>query len=47
LINDRAMGELQHLLYGYGNTAFAIVGVLTTWPMLIAWGVRKGLRKRR
>jgi preprotein translocase subunit SecA len=47
LINDRAMGELQHLLYGYGNTAFAIVGVLTTWPMLIAWGVRKWLRKRR
>lgn len=39
LINDRALPQLQQMLYGHGATAFAIGAVLTTWPMLVAWGV--------
>jgi preprotein translocase subunit SecA len=47
LINDRAMPQLQQMLYGHGGTAFAIAAVLTTWPLLIAWGVWRRLTKER
>ncbi len=47
LINDQTMSELQRLLYGLGSTAFAIGAVLTTWPLLIAWGVWRRLTKER
>lgn len=47
LINDRAMPQLQQMLYGHGGAAFAIAAVLTTWPLLIAWGVWLRLTKGR
>ncbi|HKQ74299.1 MAG TPA: accessory Sec system translocase SecA2 [Blastocatellia bacterium] len=47
LINDQTMSELQRLLYGLGSTAFAIGAVLTTWPLLIAWGVWRRMTKRK
>jgi preprotein translocase subunit SecA len=47
LINDRAMPQLQQMLYGPGGTAFAIGAVLTTWPLLIAWGVWRRFTRRR
>jgi preprotein translocase subunit SecA len=47
LINDQTMSELQRLLYGLGSAAFAIGAVLTTWPLLIAWGVWRRFTKGR
>jgi preprotein translocase subunit SecA len=47
LINDRAAPQLQQMLYGHGGAAFAISAVLTTWPLLIAWGVWRRLTKGR
>jgi preprotein translocase subunit SecA len=47
LINDRALPQLQQMLYGHGGAAFAISAVLTTWPLLIAWGVWRRLTKGR
>jgi preprotein translocase subunit SecA len=47
LINDQMMSELQRLLYGFGNSAFAIGAVLTTWPLLIAWGIWRRFTKRK
>ncbi|MGE0132731.1 MAG: accessory Sec system translocase SecA2 [Blastocatellales bacterium] len=45
LINDRALPQLQQMLYGHGNIAYAIGAVLTTWPLLVAWGVWRRLGK--
>ncbi len=45
LINDRALPQLQQMLYGHGGAAFAIAGVLTTWPFLLAWGLWRRLKK--
>src|SRR5262245_15382423 len=45
LINDKMMPELQRLLLGFGGAAFAIGAVLTTWPLLIAWGIWRRLTK--
>jgi preprotein translocase subunit SecA len=48
LINDQMMSELQRSLYGFGNSAFAIGAVLTTWPLLIIWGIwRRVTRGKR
>jgi preprotein translocase subunit SecA len=47
LINDRAAPQFQQMLYGHGGAAFAIGAVLTTWPLLIAWGVWRRLTRRR
>jgi len=47
LINDRAMPQLQQMLYGHGGSAFAIAAVLTTWPLLIAWAMWRRLTKER
>ena len=47
LINDRAMPQLQQMLYGHGGAAFAIAAVLTTWPLLIAWGAWRRMTKRK
>ncbi|HEX5081903.1 MAG TPA: accessory Sec system translocase SecA2 [Blastocatellia bacterium] len=47
LINDQMMSELQRLLYGFGNSAFAIGAALTTWPLLIAWGIWRRFTKRK
>ncbi len=44
LINDRAMTDLQQMLYGYGNSAFAIAAVVTTWPLLAAWWLWRRLK---
>jgi preprotein translocase subunit SecA len=47
LINDQMMSELQRFLYGFGNSAFAIGAALTTWPLLIAWGIWRRFTKRK
>lgn len=47
LINDRALPQLQQMLYGHGNAAFAIGAVLATWPMLVAWGLWRRWAKGR
>ncbi len=47
LISDRALGQMQQMLFGAGSTAFAIGAVLTTWPLLFAWGVWEKLRGKR
>jgi preprotein translocase subunit SecA len=47
LINDRALTDLQRMLSGFGGTAFAIGAVLTTWPLLILWGWRQWIARRR
>src|SRR5215475_4575844 len=47
LINDQMKSELQRLLYGFGGTAFAVGAVLTTWPLLIAWGIWRRMTKRK
>lgn len=41
LINDRALGGLSQMLFGAGNTAFAMGAVLSTWPLLMLWKLRK------
>ena len=46
LINDRLLTDLQRMLSG-GGSAFAAGAVLTTWPLLAAWGVWQWLRKTR
>jgi len=47
LISDRALGQMQQMLFGAGSTAFAIGAVLTTWPLLFAWGVWERLRGKK
>jgi preprotein translocase subunit SecA len=47
LINDRALSGMQQMLFGHGSTAFAISAVLTTWPLLAAWGLWRWLKKRK
>jgi preprotein translocase subunit SecA len=47
LINDQMMSELQRFLYGFGNSAFAIGAALTTWPLLIAWGIWRRFTKEK
>ncbi len=47
LINDRALPQLQQMLYGHGGAAFAIAGVLTTWPLLLAWGLWRRITKTK
>jgi preprotein translocase subunit SecA len=44
LINDQTTSELQRFLYGFG-AAFATGAVVTTWPLLIAWGIWRRLTK--
>jgi preprotein translocase subunit SecA len=44
LINDQMMSELQRLLYGLG-AAFGVGAVVTTWPLLIAWGIWRRFTK--
>jgi preprotein translocase subunit SecA len=46
LINDRALPQLQQMLYGHGNIAFAMGAVLTTWPLLVAWKVWQRSKKK-
>ena len=45
LINDQALPQLQQMLYGHGSAPFAIAAVLTTWPLLLAWGVWRRFSK--
>lgn len=47
LINDRAMTEMQQMLFGFGGTAFALGAILTTWPLLLAWRVWQWMVKRK
>jgi preprotein translocase subunit SecA len=47
LINDQAFTGVQQLLFGFGNMAIAISAVLTTWPLLIAWGIWRMMTKRK
>ncbi|MBI1766387.1 MAG: hypothetical protein HYR56_33695, partial [Acidobacteria bacterium] len=41
LINDRAMTELQQMLYG----SLGMGGVALTWPLLAAWWLWRRLKK--
>ena len=47
LINDQMLSELQRMLYGFGGAAFAIGAVLTTWPLLIVWGIWRRLTREK
>ncbi len=47
LINDQMLSDLQRMLYGFGGAAFAIGAVLTTWPLLLAWGLWRRFTKRK
>ncbi len=47
LINDRTLSDLQQMLLGHGNSAFAAGAVLTTWPLLVIWGGWQWLTKGR
>ncbi len=46
LINDRALNDLQQLLFGHGSAAFG-VGVIMTWPLLLVWGIWMRIKQRR
>jgi preprotein translocase subunit SecA len=46
LINDRALTGIQQMLFGHGSTAFALTAVVTTWPLLAAWGLWRWLKKK-
>lgn len=39
LVNDQVLTDLQQMLFGQGNMAFAAGAVLMTWPFLAAWGL--------
>jgi preprotein translocase subunit SecA len=41
LVDDRALTELQQMLFGHGSGAFSAAAVLMTWPLLLAWGIRR------
>lgn len=47
LVNDRAMNDLQQMLFGHGSTAFVGLGVIMTWPLLLAWGIWKRIKMHR
>ncbi|HWQ36824.1 MAG TPA: accessory Sec system translocase SecA2 [Blastocatellia bacterium] len=47
LINDRALPELQQMLYGHGSSAFALGAVLTTWPLLAGWWLWQRFRRSK
>jgi preprotein translocase subunit SecA len=41
LVDDRALTELQQMLFGHGSGAFSAAAALMTWPLLFAWGIRR------
>ncbi len=47
LVNDRVLTDLQQMLFGRGNVAFAAGAVLMTWPLLGAWALWRRIRQRR
>ena len=47
LVNDRAVDELQELLFGQGSYATGAGAALVTGPLLIGWGIVERLRLRR
>ena len=47
LVNDRALTELQQMLFGHGSSAFSAGAALMTWPLLLAWGIRQRLLKSK
>lgn len=47
LVNDRALTELQQMLFGHGSSAFSAGAALMTWPLLLAWGIRQRLSNSR
>jgi len=46
LVNDRALTELQQMLFGHGSSAFSAGAALMTWPILLAWALWRRLAKR-
>ncbi|MEM8487059.1 MAG: accessory Sec system translocase SecA2 [Bacteroidota bacterium] len=46
LINDKALNDLQQMLFGHGSAAFVGLGGLVTWPLLLAWGIWERMRNR-
>jgi preprotein translocase subunit SecA len=45
LVNDRVLSDLQRMLSGSGGSAGA-VGILMTWPLLLAWWVWERIGRR-
>jgi preprotein translocase subunit SecA len=45
LVNDRVMSDLHRMLSGSGGSAGA-VGVLMTWPILLAWWIWEWLKRK-
>jgi preprotein translocase subunit SecA len=45
LVNDRALTELQQMLFGHGSSAFSAGAALMTWPLLLAWALWRRLSK--
>jgi preprotein translocase subunit SecA len=39
LINDQPLTEFHQMLFGHGNSVIGAVAVLTTWPLLLAYGI--------
>ena len=46
LVNDRALTELQQMLFGHGAGAFSAAAALMTWPLLLAWGIGRRFSRR-
>ena len=46
LVNDRALTELQQLLFAPGASAFSAGAVVMTWPLLLGWALWRKLGKR-
>ena len=45
LVNDRALTELQQMLFGHGSSAFSAGAALMTWPLLLAWALWRRLSR--
>jgi preprotein translocase subunit SecA len=47
LVNDQVLAELQQMLFGRGNVAFAAGAVVMAWPILAAWAIWRRISLRR
>ena len=46
LVDDRALTDLQFMLFGHGSSAFSAGAALMTWPLLLLWGVWRRFFRR-
>jgi preprotein translocase subunit SecA len=47
LVNDRVLSDLQRMLSGPGSSASGAIGILMTWPLLLAYWLWQRLTGRR